>query len=461
MCLKKILCGVLAAAMIFSASTLCTAAADDSANAKLARIETDTYGIEQSGAILDRISRLEKSYSGQNTQGNMNARIDAIYKILYDNSAGPCVLAKINALEWNINHEVRSDGVEKRLAALETAILGKTTEGTFNARIRALAKGSFGEEILPIAKVQIPANTLIKVETTAPASSKTMQAGDSLPFRVVEDIFVDGKLVFVTGLPGEGTVTDVRRARNIMSNGKIEVDFHTLKTVDGQDAKTFSGVESREEMKAQSMSRGLSLVGLTFSGKFGGVEEVFVRGKNIELPAGVQLYIQTRDPITVYGVSTSGGGMSIAEPVIKPQPVTETKPQPVTETKPQPSNEMQPQPVTETKPYPSNEMQPPPTAETRPQPVTQPKPPVPQEPEGLSDDEKIAAPPPVEKPQPAPQPVNKPQPAPAPDEEIVEVYDEIPPPPVEKPKPAPKPVDKPQPAPTSDDGEIIEIYDEE
>ena len=291
--------------------------------------------------------------------------------------------------------------------------------------------------------MQIPANTLIKVETTAPVSSKNMQAGDTLPFRVVEDIFVDGKLVFVTGLPGEGTVTDVRRARNIMSNGKLEIDFHTLKTVDGQDAKTFSGVEAREEMKAQSMARGLSLIGLTFSGKYGGVEEVFVRGKNIELPAGIQFYIQTREPITVYGVSTSGGGMSIAEPETKPQPVTENKPQPVTETKPQPSNEMQPQP----------------TSENNPQPVTQPKPPVPKDPEGLSDDEKIAAPPPVEKP--APQPVSKPQPAPEPDNgEIIEVYDEDSPP-VEKPKPAPQPVEKPKPAPKPDNGEIIEVYDED
>ncbi|MBR2520256.1 MAG: hypothetical protein IKE46_10800 [Selenomonadaceae bacterium] len=412
MSLKKILCEVLAAAMIFSASTFCAAAGDDSANAKLARIETDTYGIEQSGAILDRISRLEKSYSGQNTQGNMNARIDAIYKILYDNSAGPCVLAKINALEWNINHEVRSDGVEKRLAALETAILGKPTEGTFNARIRALAKGSFGEEILPIVQVQIPANTLIKVETTAPVSSKTMQEGDSVSFRVIEDIFVDDKLVFVTGLPGEGTVVNVHRARNIMSNGKIEIDFHTLKTVDGQDAKTFAGVEALEEMKAQSMSRGLSLVGKTFSGKYSGVEEVFVRGKNVELPAGVQVYIQVKDPITIYAVSTSGGGLSIAEPI--PQPVNELKPQPVTETQPQPVNDTTMQPVTE----------------TTPKPVVQPKPPVPtREPEGLSDDEKIATPP-VEVPKP-------------------------------EPKPAPVTETKPKPAPELDDGEIIEIYDED
>ena len=419
MSLRKFFCGVLAAAMIFSASTLCTAA-DDSATAKLARIEMDTYGYEQVGAILDRISRLEKSYSGQSVSGNMNARIDAIYKILYDNTDQPCVLAKVNALEWNINHEVKSGGVEKRLVALETAILGRMSDGTFNSRIRALAKASFGEEILPIEQVQIPVNTLIKVETLVPASSKTMQAGDSLPFRVIEDIFVDGKLVFVTGLPGEGTVINVHRARNIMSNGKLEVDFHTLQTIDGQSAKTFAGVESVEQMKLQEMGRGLSLVGITFSGKTAGMEEVFMRGKNIDVPAGILLYIQTKEPLTVYGVTTSGG-ISIAE-----QPT-----QPVT----QPQDVEQPRPVEEIQTVDEPIQQPTqPTVNEQPKPVTQPKPPV-EEPGDLSDDEKVAV-----APQPEPEP--KPEPKPAPVNE-------------NKPAPAPKP------APETNDGEVIEIYDEE
>ncbi len=425
MSLRKIFCGLLAAAMIFSASTLCTAA-DTSAAAKLARIELDTYGYEQVGAMLDRISRLEKTYSGQNMSGNMNARIDAIYKILYDNTEQPCVLAKVNALEWNINHEVKGGGVERRLVALETAILGKTTDGTFNSRIRALAKASFGEEILPITKVQIPANTLIKVETLAPANSKTMQPGDSLPVRVVEDIFVDGSLVFVTGLPGEGTVLNVHRARNIMSNGKLEVDFHTIQTVDGQSAVTFCGVEALDEMKVQQMGRGLSLVGITFSGKTAGVEEVFMRGKNIDVPAGVLLYVQTKEPIVVYGVTTSGSGMSIAEPGTQPiQPVDEPRPidEPIQPTIQQPT-----QPTV-------NEQ---PTVNTQPKPVTQPKPPVgqqrpsadTQEPGDLSDDEKVAV---------APTP---------------------PPAPVEAPKPATE-TPKPAPTPAPDNGEVIEIFDEE
>lgn len=300
---KKIFCGALAASMIFSASVF--AAPADSANAKLAKIEIDTYGSEQSGALLDRISHLEKSYSGQNSNGNMNARIDVIYNALYENRNEPGILAKINALEWNLNHEVQSGGVEIRLTVLENIILGKTSEGTFNERIRALAKASYGEEILPITVVALPENLLIKVATTVPVGSKTLQEGDIIPIKVIEDIFVDGNLVFAKGLPGEGTVTSVHRAKNIFSNGKIEVDFNTLKTIDGQDVKTYTGIEAVDAMTADSMARGLSLLGQTFSGKNKEIEEVLVRGKNIDLPAGIELYVQVKSPINVYGVKST------------------------------------------------------------------------------------------------------------------------------------------------------------
>ena len=335
MSLKKIFCGALAASMIFSAAVF--AAPEDSANAKLAKIEIDTYGAEQSGALLDRISRLEKSYNGQNMNGNMNARIEAIYNDLYENSTEPGILAKVNALEWNISHEVQSGGVDKRLVALENSILGKVSEGTFNERIRALAKASYGAEILPITQIQIPMNTLIKVATTVPVGSKILQEGDTIPIKVIDDVFVDGTLVFVKGLTGEGSVTNVHRAKNIFSNGKIEVDFHTLKAIDGQDVKIFVGVEAIDAMTADSMARGLSLIGQTFSGKNKAIEGVFVRGKNIDLPAGVEMYVQIKTPIVIYGVKSTNGslaGLSPEEMNIPPTPTSEPTVEPTVEPTP-------------------------------------------------------------------------------------------------------------------------------
>ena len=318
---KKIFFGLLVALMMLV--TVSANAADESANTKLARIEIDTYGAEQSGALLDRISRLEKDFSGSNMTGNMNARIEAIYDILYNNAAGPGVLAKINALEWNANHEVAGGGIGNRLTALENQITGTTSSGTFNERIRVLSKASYGEEILPIAQVQIPAGTLIKVETLAPVSSKTMLEGDTIPIRVAEDVFVEDSLVFVKGLPGEGTVSRVVRAKHIFNNGKIETDFHSLKSIDGQTVAICAGVESIEEMTANSMSRGLSLVGQTFSGKNKDLEEVLVRGKNIDLPAGIELYVQVKTPVVVYGVRASTAEGLLVDETIKPAPNTE------------------------------------------------------------------------------------------------------------------------------------------
>ena len=358
---KKFLCGMAVATMIFSASTFCFAA-EDSANAKLAKIEIDTYGAEQSGAILDRISQLEKSYSGRNMTGNMNARIEAIYDTLYDNSAEPGILAKVNVLEWNLNHEVALGGIDSRLVALENQIMGKTLTGTFNERIRELAKASYGAEILPIVQIQIPANTLVKVVTIASVSSKTMQEGDIIPIKIVEDIFVDGNLVFASGLPGEGTVTRIVRAKNIFSNGKIETDFNKLKSLDGQDVATYTGIEAIEEMTANSMARGLSLIGQTFSGKNKDMEEVFIRGKNIELPAGIELFVQIKEPTIVYGLRNSGGGY-VAPVVEKPSEVTtRTEPKPVVETptKPEPELEieLEPEPESESPTEPAPETYP-------------------------------------------------------------------------------------------------------
>ena len=327
---KKIFCA-MAAALILLTFSLC-AADDESANAKLARIEIDTYGAEQYGALLDRIGRLERDLNGRNTTGNMNARLEEIADILYNSDEGPGVLAKINALEWNANHLVRNGGIESRLTALEREILGKTGEGTFNDRILTLARASYGEEILPIIQVQIPANTLIKVETTVPTSSKTLQEGDVIPVRVVDDVFVDGSLVFVKGLPGEGAVSHVVRAKNIFRNGKIVTDFYALKTIDGQTAETFVGSEAFAEMNANDMARGLSLVGQTFSGKNKDFDEVFVRGKNIDMPAGIELYVQIKSPIVVYGVKAQGGGALLEDEMITPAPVNPAQPEVEVET---------------------------------------------------------------------------------------------------------------------------------
>ena len=298
--MKKFLSTLLTA--IFFCLPL-TVFAADSATEKLIQMEIETYGKEQPGALLERINHLEKEYTGKNMRGNLTVRIDSVYEILYGNSGAPSVLAKINAIEWNAYNEVSGNNVQDRLIRLEREIFGKTSKETFIKRIDALAKASFGNEEIPLVELQIPRDLLIKVELVEGIGTRTLQAGDLVDIKVSENVFVDGKLIFAKGLPGKGKVEKVRKAKGWTGrNGKVEIDFYTLNCIDGKSIDVFVGEESKNEMMGQQMIAGASLVGMNLNDDW---NKVMVHGKNLEIPAGTQLYLQTEKTIELYGLKVS------------------------------------------------------------------------------------------------------------------------------------------------------------
>lgn len=284
---------------------IAVAATPQTVQDKLAAVEKDAYGTEQTGAILDRINKLEKDFDGKHRTGSMMARVDALYDEVYTNSTKPSILAELNAIEWNINHEVSMNSVEKRVADMEMSINGKTSEGTYKQRIKALSEASFGSATLPLAQTIVPANTLIKVALVDPVNTKNIKVGDTVRFKVASDVIVNGKLVFAKGEPGEGEVTKVTHARNFGRNAKLEIDFRQTKAIDGTDVDTFVGDEAKAEMKSLAMAAGASLAGIVLLGPIGIIGGAFVNGKDIDLPEGTKLYIQTKADTTLYGVATT------------------------------------------------------------------------------------------------------------------------------------------------------------
>lgn len=285
--------------------------AEESATEKLLQIEKDTYGGEQIGSILDRLNKLEKDFTGRNMQGNMNARIDAIYNILYNDTGEPSIIAKVNALEWNINHEVHSGGIDKRISALENTILGKTEEGNFVNRIRELSKNSFGAENVPMLETQISENILIKVALTEDIGSKTLQVGDTVNFAVAEDVFQGDKLIFAKGLEGFGTVISVRKAKGwIGMNGKVEIDFNKIRCLDGRTINIYVGEESKNKLIENKMIAGASLVGMNLNSD---LDKALVRGKNLNVTAGTEFYVQTKNAAAVYALPQDSGELITVE----------------------------------------------------------------------------------------------------------------------------------------------------
>ena len=122
--------------VLLSALLLCTtmgtALADvpNTAEDKLAAIETTLYGEAQTGALLDRINRLERDYGvSTETASGMMDRINVLYDTTYDNSASPSMITQMNALEWAISHSVSMDSMQNRVTAMENNVNGKVSEG--------------------------------------------------------------------------------------------------------------------------------------------------------------------------------------------------------------------------------------------------------------------------------------------------------------------------------------------
>ena len=293
--LKKL----LIAAMIILMQVSVTAA-EISANEKMVQMEIETYGGEQTGAILGRINRLEKDYSGTNMQGNMNVRINSLYEIMYGNAGAPSLIAKINAIEWNAYHEVTAESIIKRLDKLENEILGKTTSENIIKRINELAQGTFGSEQIPLIEMQVPNDVLIRAELAEDIGSRSLQAGDIVNIKVAENVIIDGKLIIAKGQVGKGTVTSVRKAKGWMGrNGKINIDFQVLNSIDGNEIEIYVGEESKSEMRVREMIGGAAMVGMNINDDW---NKLLVHGKNIELAAGTALYVQTKKATNVYAL---------------------------------------------------------------------------------------------------------------------------------------------------------------
>ena len=303
--IKKLLSIWMCAIFLISTMGTAAAAVPETLQGKLATVESTAYGMEQTGPLLDRINKLEKDFVGTHAQGSIQTRVDLLYNRMFDNTSSPSILTQMNAIEWGITHEVSMKSIQDRTTAMETTLQGKPSEGSYKTRIDNLSQYAFGGQAVPLVQTTVPANTLIKISTVTPINAKKIKVGDKIDYQVAEDVVENGVLLFAKGAPGIGKVTKVEQARNFGRDAKVVVDFQTARSIDGTDVDTFLGKEAQEKMEHMAMAAGASLAGIIILGPIGIVAGAFVYGKNVDLPAGTEVYIQTKAENTLYGIQTT------------------------------------------------------------------------------------------------------------------------------------------------------------
>lgn len=307
MIIRKLAAFMLAVVMMVSTVGTTAAAAEMTVMDKLNALDTEVYGMPQTGSLVDRIEGIEKSIYETLLNGAILARADNLYSLVFDNTtAHTSFMMQLNAVEWALSHNLTYEPIKTRIENLETAIYGGPKEGSLHSRMNTLTELAFPGGSVQVTDTVVPANNLMKIKLAESLDSRTAKVGDLVKYQAADDIIIDGVLVIAQGEKGEGTITKVKQHQNFGRDAQLEIDFGSIEAIDGSRMEVFLGEEAQKKMEESlAMAAGASIAGMAVLGPVGIVGGAFVKGKAVELPVGTEMYIQTENESVVYGFNTS------------------------------------------------------------------------------------------------------------------------------------------------------------
>ena len=304
---KKILTAAISMCLVFPAF----AAEPATISGRMDRVDQVVYGEIKDGSLLDRISSVDNLIYGKGnmTGDGLDDRVSNAYLDVVNsgNDAAPSISARTNALEYYLTDEVKREALADRIGNLEKTVFGKEKTGAIDQRSAELEKAVYGDQHFEMKEVVLPEKTVFKIAINDKVSSKTNMVGDEVTFTVREDVKVGNNLVLPKGSQGSGVITKVSQPKSFGRSGKLDISFDQVFSLDDEPIPTVLGPEAKEKLKMEAAAVGASAVGALALGPIGLVGGFFVKGKDVEIPAGTELYIKTQSSVTTKGLVMESG----------------------------------------------------------------------------------------------------------------------------------------------------------
>ncbi len=270
---------------------------------ELEEVERLLYGSLPDGSILERVTNVENTVYNAKQSGSIVERTEKIVSdVLRSSENDPSLLFLFNTVEWSITGELGQGNLVERINNLEEKVIGENNEGSLKDRIKKLYTISIKGAEMPVNKVKSEKNQLIRVELLESITSKTASRGEKIAYKVLEDVMVDYTLIIPKGAKGELEVTEIEEAGKMGRDGDLKIGFPKLQTIDGTPIRVAIREEAQEENESQKLAIGASILGTALLGLPGVVAGFFVEGKEKEIPAGSNLYIQITESKELNGI---------------------------------------------------------------------------------------------------------------------------------------------------------------
>ena len=263
-------------------------------NGRMERVEDVLYGETRSGSLTERITSADNLIygTGSSTGVGLDDQVGNLYADVVNsgNDAAPSISSRTNALEYYLTDEIKREPLAGRIGDMEKSVFGSAKSGALDKRTAELEKAIYGDQHSEMKDVVLPEKTVFKISLNDNISSKTNLVGDPVEFTVQEDVKVGDILVLPRGSRGSGVVTKVSRPKSFGRSGKLDISFDQVFSLDDEPIPTVLGPEAKDKLKMEAAAVGASTI-----------------GKDVELPAGSELYIQTQKDVTTKGLVTASG----------------------------------------------------------------------------------------------------------------------------------------------------------
>ena len=266
--------------------------------------------------MMERMESLEDDIYGAPDSGrNILDRIQSTYEYICGTNGGNgSFLQKLNGADARLNAKVTAGPAKTRIEELENTLFGQVQSGSLNQRLERLVATTYTGGKVPVEAVVLPKDSLVKIEFTAPLSSKTAQPGDPVKFRVADNLYVNDVLVLSKGADGVGEVSKVVQPRSFGRDARIDVKFSHVFAVDGTKVPIYIGKLAQQEAKTAIGAAGATIGGMVVLGPIGAVGGAFVTGKSKTIETGSTTYVQVVEDQKISGIvyqeTTAAGAQS-------------------------------------------------------------------------------------------------------------------------------------------------------
>lgn len=94
--------------------------------------------------------------------------------------------------------------------------------------------------------IKLPAGTRVDLELVPTINSTSISAGETVDFKVRQDVIIGGKVVISAGTIAKGNVISAEKPKGLGKEGKVEVQVKSVPAVDGTIIPLSSSSLARE-----------------------------------------------------------------------------------------------------------------------------------------------------------------------------------------------------------------------